>query len=46
MVNRFSKFSLRQTIDCWTIGGTIAGVTALVVILILSLFQGVLPGLL
>lgn len=46
VVNRFSKFSLRQTIDSWTIGGTIAGVTALVVILILSLFQGVLPGLL
>lgn len=46
VVNRFSKFSLRQTIECWTVGGTIAGVSALVVILILSMFQGVLPGLL
>lgn len=45
VVNRFSKFSLRQTIDCWTIGGTVAGVTSLVVILILSFFQTMLPGL-
>lgn len=45
VVNRFSKFSLRQTIECWTIGGTISGVTSLVIILILSLFQNVLPGL-
>lgn len=34
-----------QTIECWTIGGTISGVTSLVIILILSLFQNVLPGL-
>ena len=46
VVNRFSKFSLRQTIDSWTIGGTISGVVSLVVILLLSLLQGVLPGLL
>jgi len=46
VVNRFAKFSLRQTIDSWTIGGTISGVTALVLIILLSLCQGFLPGLL
>ena len=46
VVNRFSKFSVRQTIDCWTIGGTIGGVTALIVLVVLSLFQGSIPGLL
>lgn len=46
VVNRFSKFSLKQTFQVWTVGGTIAGVTALAVIIVLSLFTGVLPGLL
>lgn len=30
----------------WTVGGTLSGVTALIVILILSMFTGTLPGLL
>ena len=30
----------------WTIGGTISGVTALVVIILLALLTDVLPGLL
>ena len=46
VVNRFAKFSIKQTFQTWTIGGTIAGVTALIVIIILSLLQNVLPGLL
>jgi GntP family gluconate:H+ symporter len=46
VVNRFSKFSLKQTIQSWTIGGTISGLTALAILIILSLFTGVLPGLL
>ncbi len=45
VVNRFSKFSLRQTIECWSIGGTVSGLSALVAIIVLALFQNVLPGL-
>lgn len=46
VVNRFSKFSVQQTIQAWTIGGTISGVVALICILLLSLGTRVLPGLL
>lgn len=45
VVNRFSKFSVKQTFQAWTIPGTIAGVTALVVIVVLSFMQSFLPGL-
>lgn len=45
VVNRFSGFSIKQTFQSWTIGGTIAGVVSLIVILILSFFQSALPGL-
>ncbi len=46
VVNRFSGFSFSQTMKTWTIGGFVAGLTGLGVILILSMFQGSLPGLL
>lgn len=46
VVNRFSRFSVKQTFQAWTIGGTISGVTALLVIIVLSFFTNVLPGLL
>lgn len=46
VVNRFSKFSLAQTLQTWTIGGTISGVSSLAVLVILALFQNSLPGLL
>lgn len=45
VVNRFSGFSFSQTMKAWTLGGFAAGLTGLAVILILSMFQGVLPGL-
>ncbi len=45
VVNRFSKFDVKQTMKVWTVGGTISGVTALVIVIILSLFSSVLPGL-
>jgi len=45
VVNRFSKFDVKQTMQVWTIGGTISGVTSLIVILILALLTNVLPGL-
>lgn len=45
VINRFSKFDVQETLRVWTVGGTIAGVTSLVMIVILSLFTGILPGL-
>lgn len=45
VINRFSGFSFSQTMKGWTIGGFVAGLTGLALVLILSLFQGVLPGL-
>ncbi|MBM6684883.1 GntP family permease [Faecalicatena contorta] len=45
VVNRFSKFDVKQTMKVWTVGGTISGVTALVIVIVLSLFSSVLPGL-
>lgn len=45
VINRFSNFGMKETFQSWTIGGTITGLTALVVVLILSFFRGILPGL-
>ena len=45
VVNRFSKFDVKQPMKVWTVGGTISGVTALVIVIVLSLFSSVLPGL-
>lgn len=44
-ISRFFKISVSDTIRGWTVGGFIAGVTALGIVSILSLFQGFLPGL-
>lgn len=46
VVNRFTKFNIKQTMQCWTIGGSISGVVSLICLVILSFFTGVLPGLL
>ena len=45
-ISRFFKISVQDTIRGWTVGGFIAGLSALAFISILSLFQNVLPGLL
>lgn len=45
VINRFSGFSFSETLKTWTFGGLAAGLTGFAVVLILSLFQGVLPGL-
>ena len=45
VVNRFSKFDVKQTFEAWTVAGTISGLTALAIIIVLSLLTGVLPGL-
>jgi len=45
VINRFGKFSINETLKAWTASGTITGLTALAVIMVLSLFTGILPGL-
>lgn len=45
VVNRFSKFTVKDTFAAWTIPGTISGVTSLIIVLILSLMQSFLPGM-
>lgn len=45
VVNRFSGFTLNQTFLCWTLPGTIAGLTSVACLLVLNMFSGVLPGL-
>lgn len=45
VVNRFSGFTFPQTMKAWTVGGFVAGLTGLAVLLVLSMFQSVLPGL-
>ncbi len=45
VINRFSGFSFSETLKTWTVGGLCAGVTGLIVVLILNMFSGVLPGL-
>ncbi|WP_107838139.1 GntP family permease [Metasolibacillus meyeri] len=45
VVSRFGKLTIPETIKAWSIGGFIAGVTALGMVYILSLFSGLLPGL-
>lgn len=45
VVNRFSNFGMKETFQTWTVAGTLCGLTAFGMVLILGLFQGVLPGL-
>jgi len=45
VVNRFGKLTIPQTLKVWTLGGFIAGLTALAAVYILSLLSGILPGL-
>jgi GntP family gluconate:H+ symporter len=44
-ISRFFRISVTDTIRGWSIGGFVAGVAILIFVSILSLFQGVLPGL-
>ena len=44
-INRFFHIDFRDTIVGWSLGGFVAGVTILIFVAILSIFQGVLPGL-
>lgn len=44
-INKFFHLDMRDTIVGWTLGGFVAGVSILLFVCFLSLFQGVLPGL-
>ena len=44
-IGRFNRITIPETFKAWTTGGFIAGFTMFLVICVLSLFQGVLPGL-
>lgn len=44
-ISRFFQISVPDTIRGWSIGGFVAGVSILIFVSILSLFQGFLPGL-
>lgn len=44
-ITKFFHIDLNDTIRGWTLGGFVAGVSILIFTCILSLFQGVLPGL-
>ncbi len=45
VVNKFGKLTIAQTLKAWTVGGFVAGLSALGMVYILSLFSGILPGL-
>lgn len=44
-IGRFNRITIPETFKAWTIGGFIGGATMFAVVCIMSLFQGVLPGL-
>lgn len=45
VVSKFAGLSVKDTLKSWSIGGFISGLTALVVVYLLSLGSGFLPGL-
>lgn len=44
-IGRFNRITVPETFKAWTIGGFIGGITMFAGTCILSIFQGVLPGL-
>ena len=44
-ISRFFRITVPDTIRGWSIGGFVAGISILIFVSILSLFQGFLPGL-
>lgn len=45
VVNKFGKLTIPQTLKAWSLGGFIAGLTALGVVYILHVLSPILPGL-
>ena len=44
-IGRFNRITIPETFKAWTTGGFIAGFTMFIAVCVLSLFQGILPGL-
>lgn len=44
-ISRFNRISIPETFKCWTVGGFVGGLGILAAVLVLSLFQNILPGL-
>lgn len=44
-ISKFSGFSFGETVRTLTVSGTIGGLTAFAIIMLLNIFSGVLPGL-
>lgn len=45
VVGKFSRLSMRETFECWTIPGTVSGVTAFVCVMIICALRNYLPGM-
>ncbi len=45
LVNKFGKLTIPQTLKAWTLGGFVAGLTALAMVYVLYMLSPVLPGL-
>lgn len=45
VVSKFGNLTIPQTLRVWTVGGFIAGLTALGMVYVLSIFAGILPGI-
>ncbi|MFJ5765895.1 GntP family permease [Lysinibacillus sp. NPDC093210] len=45
VVSKFGRLSMTETIKVWSIGGFLSGASVLIFVYILSMFQGILPGL-
>ncbi|WP_066295730.1 GntP family permease [Bacillus sp. FJAT-29937] len=45
VVSKFGKLTIPQTLKAWTVGGFLAGLSALAMVYVLSLFSGILPGI-
>lgn len=44
-VHKFNKITIQDTFRAWTIGGFVCGLVMLAFVMVLSVFQGILPGL-
>jgi GntP family gluconate:H+ symporter len=45
VVSKFGRLSMTETIKVWSIGGFLSGASVFIFVYILSMFQGILPGL-
>lgn len=43
VLSRFSGLSVKDTLKSWTVGGTIASLTAFIIVLLISFINGIIP---